>query len=65
MTQTNNLLQQYMTAMDELEKKACCGEVSLAEAKQEIFRLREKYTFGLPPSAVWPFKRHDDGPPSA
>ena len=37
---------EYETAMAELEQRAARGELSLAQARQEIFRLRERFAAG-------------------
>ncbi|WP_029000441.1 hypothetical protein [Azohydromonas australica] len=38
--------QAYVTAMTELERRAARGELSLAQAKHEIFELRERFAAG-------------------
>ena len=38
--------QEYETAMADLEQRAARGELSLAQARQEIFRLRERFAAG-------------------
>ncbi len=37
---------EYEVAMAELEQRAARGELSLAQAKQEIFQLRERFAAG-------------------
>jgi hypothetical protein len=39
---------EYVQAMADLERRAARGEVTLAQARHEIFALRERYTAGLP-----------------
>lgn len=34
--------------MADLERRAARGEVTLAQARHEIFALRERYTAGMP-----------------
>jgi hypothetical protein len=48
MTETSGVPVEYQRAFDDLEKRAARGEVTLAQAKQEIFALREKFSCGLP-----------------
>lgn len=38
----------YEKAMADLERRAARGEVTLAQARHEIFALRERYTDGQP-----------------
>lgn len=37
---------EYEVAMADLERRAASGELSLAQAKQEIFQLRERFAAG-------------------
>lgn len=53
MTQTSSVPLEYQRAFDDLEQRAAKGEVTLAQAKQEIFALREKFSSGLPPAMYW------------
>jgi hypothetical protein len=39
---------EYEQAMADLERRAARGEVTLAQARREIFALRERYTAGMP-----------------
>jgi hypothetical protein len=39
---------EYEKAMADLERRAARGEVTLAQARHEIFALRERYTAGRP-----------------
>ena len=39
---------EYEKAMADLERRAARGEVTLAQARHEIFALRERYTAGMP-----------------
>jgi hypothetical protein len=39
---------EYEQAMADLERRAARGEVTLAQARHEIFALRERYTAGVP-----------------
>ncbi|NML16361.1 hypothetical protein [Azohydromonas caseinilytica] len=43
---------EYEKAMADLERRAARGEVTLAQARHEIFALRERYTAGQP-CALW------------
>lgn len=40
----------YEAAMADVERRACAGQLTLAQAKQEIFALRK--LFGLEPATV-------------
>lgn len=33
----------YEAAMADVERRACAGQLTLAQARQEIFALRERY----------------------
>ncbi len=48
MTQSNGVPVEYQRAFDDLERRAALGLVTLAQARREIFELREKYSSGLP-----------------
>jgi hypothetical protein len=48
MTQSNGVPVEYQRAFDDLERRAALGQVTLAQARREIFELREKYSSGLP-----------------
>ena len=48
MTETSGVPVEYQRAFDDLERRAALGQVTLAQARQEIFELREKYSSGLP-----------------
>jgi hypothetical protein len=48
MMETSSVPVEYQRAFDDLEKRAARGEVTLAQARQEIFALREKFSCGLP-----------------
>jgi hypothetical protein len=37
---------EYVKAMAELERRAARGELSLAQARREIFELRERFAAG-------------------
>jgi hypothetical protein len=37
---------EYKVAMTDLERRAARGEVSLAQARREIFELRERFAAG-------------------
>lgn len=39
---------EYELALADLERRAARGEVTLAQARHEIFALRERYTAGVP-----------------
>ena len=39
---------EYVKALEDLERRAFRGEVTLAQARREIHGLREKYVNGLP-----------------
>jgi hypothetical protein len=43
---------EYEKAMADLECRAARGDVTLAQAKREIFELRDKYTNGVPIALV-------------
>ena len=53
MTETSGVPAEYQRAFDDLERRAALGEVTLAQARQEIFELREKYSHGLPVALNW------------
>lgn len=53
MTETSGVPVEYQRAFDDLERRAAKGEVTLAQAKQEIFALREKFSCGLPMVLHW------------
>lgn len=49
---------EYERALADLERRAALGEVTLLQARQEIFALREKYAGGLPLPAGTPGAPH-------
>lgn len=53
MTQSNGVPVEYQRAFDDLERRAALGQVTLAQARREIFELREKYSSGLPVALGW------------
>lgn len=46
MSSTDKPPHEYERAMAELERRAACGQLSLAQARHEIFRLRDRFTDG-------------------
>lgn len=53
MMEASGVPAEYQRAFDDLEKRAAKGEVTLAQARQEIFALREKFSCGLPVALYW------------
>ncbi|NML17951.1 hypothetical protein [Azohydromonas caseinilytica] len=53
MTETSGVPVEYQRAFDDLERRAAMGEVTLVQARQEIFALREKFSCGLPMAVHW------------
>ena len=49
---------EYDLAMADLERRAARGEVTLAQARHEIFALRERYTAGMPLVQYRSVERH-------
>ncbi|WP_157264052.1 hypothetical protein [Azohydromonas aeria] len=42
----NTMPKEYEVALSDLERRAACGEISLAQAKQEILALRDRFAPG-------------------
>ena len=49
---------EYEKAIADLERRAARGEVTLAQARHEIFALRERYTDGQPTALYRRCDRH-------